>query len=321
MVWRLIVLALVAWAAVSSAQAAPVCAEIPTVRTLSPGLGTTCRAVEHDGVERTFRLYVPNPVAGRQSLAVVIVLHGGGGAGIGMVALTRAALHRLADRDGVLVVYPDARFHHWNDGRDDFASPSHQANVDDVGFITRLTETLAGEFPVDRARIFVTGASNGGMMAIRLACERAERFAAVAPVMASMPTALAGTCRPAAPLPFLMINGSEDRLVPYDGGAVIQQRGTVIGVEATAKLFARSNRCLEIPVKTLLPDRDPNDETRIARLEWLGCQAAVLLYTVDGGGHAWPGGLPYASRALIGRTNNNLDASEEIWAFFAQRRR
>ena len=287
-----------------------------------PAQGTTCHTLNIDGMERSYRLYVPPNAAARDRLPLIAVLHGGGGAGISMIGMTKGSFHTLADREGALIVYPDALNHNWNDGRDDFQSKSHTARIDDVGFLRALVKDLSARFPVDPARVYATGASNGGMMSIRLACEAADLFAAVAPVIGSMPASIADTCKPARPIGVVMMNGTEDRLVPYDGGTVLQRRGTVLGVEDTARRFASMNSCAALPATEPLPNRDIDDDTKATRITYSGCSSGggMVLYRIDGGGHTWPMGMPYAPR-LAGRVSQEIDGTAVIWDFLQQYRR
>lgn len=318
---ELIVALSIAAASPTPAAAEAACAT-PAIGSGGPAQGTTCHALTVDGVERTYRLYVPPGIAAGPPVPLVLVLHGGGGAGVSMVGLTRASFHALADRAGAVIVYPDALNNNWNDGRDDFRSKSHSANIDDVGFLRALVANVASRFPIDTSRIYATGASNGGMMSFRLACEAADMFAAVAPVIGSLPASLAGSCKPAQPIGVVMMNGTEDRLVPYEGGYIIQKRGTVLGVEDTARRFASANGCAALPVTEALPDRDPDDDTRATRITYTGCTAGggVTLYRIDGGGHTWPMGMPYAPR-LAGRVSQEIDGTQVIWDFLMQYRR
>ncbi|UCF31848.1 MAG: dienelactone hydrolase family protein [bacterium] len=279
---------------------------------------------QHDGRKRTYRLRLPPSFAGGETIPLVLVLHGGGGTARAMVKLSH--FHKVADREGFMAVFPDGFRRHWNDGRiiDDY--PAHRQGVDDVGFLSRLISTLTKEWGADPERVYVTGASNGGMMALRLACEVNDRLAAAAPVIAALPLDLSDSCRPARPLPILMINGSEDGLVPWEGGHVRFGRrriGTILSVPETLSRWVRNNGCLGPVQETDLPDADPGDKTRITRYDYTGCRDGkeVSLLEVNGGGHTWPGGFQYAPRAIVGRTSRDMDAAEVIWDFFSRHRR
>ena len=155
----------------------------------------TCFAMEHAARQRTTRIYP----AYRRTVAapLIFVLHGGGGSASSMELLTRGAFNRIADREGAIVVYPEGVDRHWNDGRD-LPETAARENIDDVGFILALIEEVARQYSLDRGRIFSTGISNGGFMSMRLACDAAETFAAVAPVTAVLSEKLGAAVRPHA---------------------------------------------------------------------------------------------------------------------------
>jgi polyhydroxybutyrate depolymerase len=268
------------------------------------------------GLTRTYQGHLPASYADAQRLPLVLALHGHGGDGQGMQRLTH--LNSLADRHGFIVVYPDGYQKSWADGRG--ATEADQAGVDDVGFLSALIDTLAGRFKVDRSRVYVTGISNGGFMSERLACDLANKVAAVAAVAATMPTGLAARCAPQRPVPFLLMQGTSDPLVPAQGGDVRGERGTVLSASATAQKWVSIDGCSAPPVTGNEPDV-ANDGTRVSYETYSGCRdaSAVALYLVEGGGHTWPGGLQYLPAALIGKTSRDIDAGEVIWSFFQPR--
>lgn len=275
------------------------------------------RRYVHDSRERRYILHRPaQPAAGPRPL--VFALHGGGGSARQMIDLTLGRLNALADRDGFYVVYPDGVENGWNDGRRDIQSIAHRENIDDVGFLRGLVAALAAEFPIDATRILVGGISNGGMMSYRLACEAPE-FRAAVPVASQISALLAPECRPPRPITLVIINGEEDPIVPYAGGEIrlfswTRSRGAVLSTEATFALGQTWNACAPAGAEEALPDRDPADGTRVFVRRSGPCADGVqtILYRIQGGGHAWPGGHAYLSEGLIGRTSRDLDVSEVI---------
>lgn len=269
----------------------------------------------HAGVERTYLRYVPDRVARSSVKApLVLVLHGGRGRAGQIMRYT--GFNRLADRQGFVVVYPQGLNRQWSDGR-----PVNGA-TDDVGFLVKAVDAAVTTGQVDPARVFVAGISNGGFMALRLACDATARFAGVAAVTAQLTDYLSTRCRPSRPLPVLLLNGTEDPLVPYKGGVVAERfggRGAVIPTDATLGFWAWRNGCQGGPRTARLPDRDPGDGTRIERMAWETCigGARVVLYRVVGGGHTWPGKVQYLPERWIGRTSRDADGTELIWRFFA----
>lgn len=248
-----------------------------------------------------------------------------------MEKLTLGGFNRLADTEGFLVVYPDAaRFPgakpNWNDGRGVEEYPAHRDGVDDVGFLSVLIDHLAKTYGIDRGRVYVTGASNGAIMAFRLACESSERITAIAPVIGSMAENLAGICAPSRPVSLLMINGTDDPLVPWGGGDVRfgrQRLGRVLSVHEAIRFWVRHNRCDPWPGISPVPDADPSDGTRVVRETYGWCRQGteVALYRIEGGGHTWPGGYPYAPRSVIGATSRDIDGTRVIWEFFREKSR
>ncbi|HLA25527.1 MAG TPA: PHB depolymerase family esterase [bacterium] len=278
---------------------------------------TLAGTVQVGGLQRSYLVHVPGSFPGGRPAGLVFVLHGGGGNGKQIERHT--GFSALADREGFIAVYPDAVDRNWNDGRAAPGITAQQQNVDDVGFFAALITGLTREFAVDPRRVYVTGASNGAFMSQRLAAELSERIAAIAPVIGGMAPQVRDRFAPKVPVSVLLMNGTDDPLVPYRGGAVARTRGQTIGVAEIVRLWRTHNRCPEGPETVLLADADPTDGTRVRRTAYARCanRTAVTLYTIEGGGHTWPGGVQYLPRAVIGRTNRDIEATPVIWQFFA----
>ncbi len=263
--------------------------------------GDHARTLVVDGVERHFVIHMPRP-APRGPLAVVLLLHGAGGTGRRIAASTGFSAE--ADRRGFVAVYPDGVDGAWHDGR----GPD---DVNDVGFVRTMLDTLAHEIPMDPRRVYAAGISNGAMFAHRLACELPGRFAAIGAVAGAMPAAVAARCTGGPQLSFVGFNGTADQLVAFDGG------GALASATASAGHWAAADGCDPTPASSLEPDRAPADGTRVRRWHWTGCApgTAVTLYAIHGGGHSWPGG--YQTRiAILGRTTRDLSATRTVSAFF-----
>ncbi len=282
-------------------------------------------SIVHDNLKRTFTVYTPASFDKSMQMPAIIALHGRGTNGKGMMLVTKRGFNRLADKEGFLVVYPDGIELNWNDGRRDQKANdrAHRENIDDVGFISALIDFMMAKYNTDPQRIYVTGISNGAMMAYRLACELSNRIAAIAPVDGNIPYLLAGECSPSEPLSVLAINNVLDPLVPFEGGE-IQNRskriklGKVLSVKESIEFWVVRNRCLQNPTITDLPDTDPKDGTKVVREEYInGLNGTeVALYLIEGGGHTWPGGFQYLPERRIGKTSRDIDANEIIWSFF-----
>jgi polyhydroxybutyrate depolymerase len=271
------------------------------------------------GIERTGLVHVPAK-AFAAPMPLLLVLHGGGGTAEGMVRLTRGGFDALADRRGFVVAYPQGVGKSWNDGRHDLRSAANRENVDDVGFIRDLITEIAGRYPIDRRRLFVAGMSNGGMMAMRLACSLPE-VRGVAAVASSLSDDAAAKCPATSTVSVVEIAGTADPIVPFAGGEVKvlwMGRGRVTGAPETAGSWAKKAGCRLVPEEAALPAK-VSDGTTVRKIEYPGCAtgARVVLFRVEGGGHAWPGGLPYLSERMIGKTSGNLDACSAIWEIFS----
>jgi polyhydroxybutyrate depolymerase len=261
-----------------------------------------------DGVERSYFLYLPDSHRRTASPALVLVFHGAGGRAQGFARHT--GFSALAEREGFVVAYPQGLQRRWNDGR------GNGTPHDDVGFVRALVDTLQRELSIDPRRVYATGISNGAMFAYRLACDLPRVFAAVAPVAGAMPADLATGCAHAEPVSVLAFQGTADPLVPYAGGGVARRRGRVLSAEQSVAFWARMSGCG--PQVTVIEEPDRvSDGTRVRHTDFGECREhrAVELYTIEGGGHTWPGG-PGVSR-LVGRVSREIDATTLIWAFFA----
>jgi polyhydroxybutyrate depolymerase len=277
--------------------------------------------LEYDGFEREYLFHTPSSIlSGSDAKPLLFVLHGGSGTHRGMIRLTKGRFNQLADRDGFFVVYPQGIGKAWNDGRKDPISEAHQRGIDDIGFFLALIKYLVSNHPIDPDRIFATGISNGGLMSFRLACGLGDRIRAIAPVTASIPSAIVSLCRSKSMVSLAVFNGTEDPLVPYNGGQIKvfgQQRGEVLSTDETIRIWLSKNRCTPEPGVTVLPDLT-KDGTRVTKTEYRPCDGGskVVLYRIDGGGHTWPGGRRYLPALLIGRTSRDISACDEIWRFF-----
>ena len=239
-----------------------------------------------------------------------------------MSRVAEGQFEELADRHGVFVVYPEGVERSWNDGRGSDRIHAQAHGIDDVGYLRALVAHLVREHPIDPERVFATGISNGGLMSLRLLCEPGSPIRAAAAVTASLGARIADRCEPTPPRSLLLVNGTEDPLVPYDGGDITlfgRSRGAVLSTDATLAHWREAMGCpAEASVDETLPDRDPDDGTRVRQVEWGPCEGGsrVGLVRIDGGGHTWPGGWQYLPELVIGRTSRDVRGADLIWEFF-----
>ncbi|MFJ3234117.1 alpha/beta hydrolase family esterase [Streptomyces sp. NPDC086787] len=266
------------------------------------------------GLPRSYAVHLPPGHATAAGLPVVLALHGRWQTGTGMRELTH--LDKVADREGFAVVYPVSVFLGWSDSRG--ATWAAKLGVDDVGFIRDLIDRLTGTDHADAARVYAAGFSNGAVMTELLGCELADRLSGIAVVAGTMPEAMAPVCHPRRPLPVMIINGTQDPLVPYDGGAsrADSSETPLLSVADTAAKWRTVDGCTGETVRSLPPV--PGDRTATGVAAAVSCHGGtqVEVYTVTDGGHTWPGGKQYLPAALVGLTTTQFDASEALWGFF-----
>ncbi|WP_084197342.1 alpha/beta hydrolase family esterase [Solimonas soli] len=262
----------------------------------------------HDGQQR--RVLIVRPQTAVAGAPMLLMLHGNGGTAENQANLAEAP--DLVAAQGLWVVLPEALNGTWND------DPANSIGIDDTGFLADVVQILTVNFAADASRIYVSGLSNGAFMAERFACERSDLLAAAALISGTISGGLMNACSPATPRPIMFMDGSADPIVPYDGSR--------LGVRSAPDTFAfwlsRLNCSAAQTMTTALPDTTVDGTTvALARNTGCGSGGEVRLYTVNGGGHAWPGGWQYLPVPIIGRTSTDIDATDEIWSFVSAYRR
>lgn len=262
------------------------------------------------GRERQYLLYVPPSYDPTRPTPLVISMHAA--ALWPAQQMNLSGWNRLADEFGFIVVYPAGSGRSgapkiWNVNRS-------VGLMKDVRFISDLIDTLRASYNIDPARIYANGFSLGGGMAFVLSCALSDRIAAVGMVSAAQ-TLPWSWCTDDRAVPMIAFHGTDD-LVPYEGGPSPDPFNplTFPPVRDWTASWARKNRCTQEPTESVVA-------ADIARLEYSNCtdNAEVVLYTIRGGGHTWPGGkaLP---RWIFGPTSRNIDATTAMWTFFRPHR-
>jgi polyhydroxybutyrate depolymerase len=257
-------------------------------------------ALEADGLTRWYRIFIPDPLP--DNPALVLYLHGGT---LSMRSLFSPLVDgtqtwmSIAEQEGVVLLVPNGvnaetgdtygNDQNWNDLRPDGAAG--QSPIDDVGFLSALLDKISTEVPIDENRIFVTGASNGGFMTYRLLIEAPERFAAGAAFIANLPDLGGSLSLPKQPTPLMIANGTDDPLVPWEGGMVGKDRGMVISAGDTVEWWVSANQAdPDHLISRFLPEVDPDDDCQV-RMDYYPAGdggAPVLFYAILGGGHTMP---------------------------------
>jgi polyhydroxybutyrate depolymerase len=258
------------------------------------------------GETRTYLLYVPESYDPSRPTSLVITFHGFAQWPAHQMQLSH--WNDLADEHGFIVVYPSGtRFPlRWQAGGR-FASNTDPA--DDVTFISDLIDQLAQDYNLDPRRIYANGMSNGAGMSFVLACELPERVAAVG-LVAGAYLYPWEECRPARPVPAIAFHGTDDPIVPFEGGTTGPFEAPFPAIPDWIDTLAERNGC------DPLPEELPASGV-VSGLQFDRCEADVVFYTVAGGGHTWPGGEPLPVW-LTGQTTQDVDATQTIWDFFRQ---
>ena len=268
-----------------------------------------------DGVKRTATLVEFDRLKKRQR-PVIMVLHGGaGGSGAGLRARRNLGVDMVARKVGATVVYPDAVDGYW--GR---AKPGEPV-PDDAAFLRALATRLIEQGVTTHRRIYVAGVSGGGMLAMKIGCEQSDLFSGVGVFVANMPVEWAASCNPVQPVAFMLMNGTADPMVPFNGGIAHMPEGPrdVLSSEATYSVFSKAAQCAGRRSETI-GDRDRNDGSRVLIDHGVGCRTPVAFIKVEGGGHTIPGRRLSGSRGMpVGAQNNDLDGARLMWEFLLKR--
>ncbi|MEQ8225199.1 MAG: PHB depolymerase family esterase [Candidatus Eremiobacterota bacterium] len=222
--------------------------------------GTYNCSMNCDGIERTYCLHIPPSYDKTGSVPLVIALHGLGGTGKGMNKLT--GFNDVSDKEGFIAVYPDGIMKMWKcDGR--------LNKHGDLQFISSLIDNMSTSLNIDRDRVYATGMSNGGFMCNYLASNLSDKIAAIAPVGATMTDYQYNNFSPSDPVSVLIMDGTEDPIVHWDGGEMTPFSGMKVGkaksVDDTVKFWVNHNHCSEKASVTYLEDKDRNDVTKVRR--------------------------------------------------------
>jgi polyhydroxybutyrate depolymerase len=266
-----------------------------------------------DDIERTYLLHVPASYDPQTPVPLLLMLHGRGGDGERISALT--SFSDMADEQNFIVLYPDGIDNQWNYVKD---VPGYSSMTqDDTGFLLALLDEISGQYSIDDKRVYVAGFSNGGFMTQRLACDAPERFAAFASVSAAGFGGMVELCQTPLPLSILFIHGTADGVIPWQG--LVRGNSYMLApVTETLAFWASYSGCDGDITDMAIPQQGNSPETSV-KLFSVGCSKdnEVLLYAVQGGGHNWPGVEGMIPEEFAGKVNTDIQASEVIWEFFS----
>ena len=263
-------------------------------------------SITHDGIQRNYILYIPELYDGSSDVPLVLNFHGFGSNA--NEQMFYGDFRDIADTEGFLLVHPEGTTfignQFWNVG-----FPGLSSTVDDVGFTEALIDELATLYAIDLDRVYATGMSNGGFMSFLLACQLSEKIAAVASVTGSMTQDTFDDCNAQLPTPVLQIHGTEDDVVSYN------ENNLSLPIPDVISYWVDHNNCETTPTTTTLPDVDVSDGSTIEYSVYEDGDNGITTehMKVIGGGHTWPGSILNSAG-----TNQDIDASMEIWLFFSR---
>ena len=284
------------------------------------------KTICHNDLDRKYLIECPKQLKADSLYPVIFAFHGGGGNAIQLKNFWK--LHRLATAQQFIVVYPEAADGFWR------IDPVNN-KMNDAGFIRALGDSLARCFPVDLNHLYATGVSNGGMFCFRLALADSDLLKGIAVISANLPTTLARNERLKQGIPLLIINGTDDPVMPYEGGPIRvnlfpklnkllhrtpKSRGIVLSVDETIRWWLTGWHIELAKDSVELTDKDPDDGCTVMRRTWNHSDGKTCLsqYQINGGGHSIPSGRQTLSERIIGNTCRDFDERTVILDFFKQ---
>jgi len=259
-------------------------------------------SIKIDGHYRVFHFNKPPQQIKNYSL--VFVLHGSGGNGKQM--MERASkMNEISSDEKFIAVFPTGYQNYWNECRKIAPSSANLENINEEDFFKQMIKYFKKYYQVNEQKVFAVGTSGGGHMAFKLGLTMPNSFRAITAIIANLPDSNNLDCpQMLKPMNVLIVNGTEDKTNPYDGGEVILGSGNFGNVRSTDRTFkywADLAGYTGTPIKTMLPDTDPSDGKTIEKYSFTGNTKSVVLLKVIGGKHNYP---------------NDIDVHKYAWDFF-----
>ena len=296
--------------------------------------GLYTKSININGVNRRYAVYIPKNIE-NISVPLIFELHGGG---VYIEDMTGESGHKtpyklwmeLAESEKFIIVYPEGLNGAydkptWNDCRGDCIVSS---DADDVRFTETLIENISGLYNIDTGRIYVSGTSNGGFMALRLAVCLSDKIAAVSSVGAAMP-AVSECSSPVNPISILFMNGTDDNHMPYTGGYLSNppnpDHGSALSTDSSVAFWVDFNQTDTVPTHYTFPDSDTDDGGIVEKFSYKNGMhgTEVILYKVNGGGHSAPSIREQYSTLFeeyFNKQNHDIEMTTEVWNFFKDKR-
>ena len=271
------------------------------------------RVIEHEGLERSFLIYVPKNI--KENAPLVVAIHGYTSSAKTLMGYS--GINQIADKEGFLVAYPqgtkDSRDNYFFNVGYEFHSDS---KVNDVNFIREIVLNLTKDYKLNSKRVFATGMSNGGDMSYLLACTSSDLFTAVAPVAGVMMKDTLENCNPEKKIPIFEIHGTKDSISKFEGDMNNEDKwGAYYDLPSTIEFWVNKH-ALNEKETIQLENKNTEDGTTITFERYWSdeSQQEVWFYIVNDGNHTWPGMTGLFSRTA----NQDINSAEEIWKFFSK---
>ena len=268
----------------------------------------------HNDSLRSYLMYAPADYDGQEAWPLIVNYHGF--RTDPMFQINFSQMNAAADSMNFLVAYPQGLIITGMLGAGaGWAIPNVQSENDDIAFSNDLIDRIIVDYNVDMDRIHLTGWSQGSSMSYYLACSSPERIASVAGVAGQMPLLVQDNCEPGRSISTMHFHGTLDPIVPFEG---------IPGVwpppPETSTFWAGNNNCAPDSVVSELDDISTTDGTTVTKIEYSNCDnnTEVVFYRINDGGHPWPGSTPVPGFEFLGHTNQDVNATAEILAFFSR---
>ncbi|MEH1845633.1 MAG: alpha/beta fold hydrolase [Nostoc sp.] len=263
----------------------------------------------NQGQLRTYYIYTPKSYNPKHAMSLVLVFHGDSGSGNSIAKVSR--FNNLADQKGFIAVYPNGLDHQWS------FTGHLRKKVDDISFVAALIEHIERIRNINSRKIYATGFSQGGILTQALACKLPNKIAAFASVAGSLTARFVPSCHPSVSVSIMMINGTKDLSVHYDGDR-ISQKEALVSIPETVNFWRRHDQCASSSQFQKLTGTKSSNRLRVKAFRYSGCRnnSEVLQLAIVNGGHFWPGGT--SSDTKLNQLNIQLgfNASRAIWSFF-----
>ncbi len=281
--------------------------------------------INQNNLERYYLVHVPKSYDGMSQVPVIFVFHGGGSNTTNVKKTSE--FDSLSDKENFIVVYPqgivdpanNTNAGTWNTGP--FGGGySFENDVNDIEFFDLILDEIKNNFFINENKIYATGISMGGMISYRLACQRSNKIAAIAPIAATITLNL-DDCDMTNPVSVLHFHGTSDKFIPFFGGdsdaslpKILVIGGNYLPVDDAINFVNEKNNCDSSPVNYF----EENDVT-CKKFENCSNYKLVAICVIEDGGHTWPGSKEsILLKPVLGKTTNTINATKEIWDFFKQ---